>query len=161
MPRNPDEPVSSARSTEPRSDCELGTERVIRAAPERVFDAFRDPAKLARWWGPDGFTNTFHEFDFRGGGAWRFTMHGPGGRDFPNESRFVEIEAPRRVVIEHLSNPRFVAEFEFTHDDGVTLVVFRHRFESAEMCARIAEYAKDANKQNLDRLAVLVESERE
>ena len=44
-----------------------------------------------QWWGPNGFTNTFHEFDLRPGGAWRFIMHGPDGTDYPNESVFVEV----------------------------------------------------------------------
>ena len=30
-----------------------------------------DPARIARWWGPAGFTNTIHTFDFRPGGEWR------------------------------------------------------------------------------------------
>lgn len=37
------------RVVAPRSDRELATSRTIGAPPERVFDAFRDPEKLARW----------------------------------------------------------------------------------------------------------------
>ena len=40
----------------------LTTARTIDAARERVFGAFADAEKLARWWGPKGFTNTFEEF---------------------------------------------------------------------------------------------------
>lgn len=32
---------------------------------------------LKNWWGPDGFTNTFHEFNLRPNGKWILTMHGP------------------------------------------------------------------------------------
>ena len=76
------------------SDRRIDTSRLFPHSPAKVFQAFRDPAVLAEWWGPDGFTNTFHEFDFRDGGAWRFTMHSPDGKDFPNESRFLEIAEP-------------------------------------------------------------------
>ncbi len=41
--------------------------RVIDARPDRVYQAFVVPDRLARWWGPEGFTNTFHEFDPRPG----------------------------------------------------------------------------------------------
>jgi uncharacterized protein YndB with AHSA1/START domain len=35
--------------------------RVLNAPPEAVFGAFEDPALLARWWGPEGFRNTFEQ----------------------------------------------------------------------------------------------------
>jgi uncharacterized protein YndB with AHSA1/START domain len=36
--------------------------RVLRHPPQRVFEAFAKPELLARWWGPDGFTNTLEVF---------------------------------------------------------------------------------------------------
>jgi len=144
---------TNIQTVAPRSDRELATSRMVSAAPERVFDAFRDPEKLATWWGPNGFTNTFHEFDFRPGGAWKLTMHGPDGKNYPNELVFVEIEEPRRIVIDHRSKPEYVAEFEFVPTPGGTKILFYHIFESAEVCQRIAKFAGDANEQNLTRLA--------
>jgi uncharacterized protein YndB with AHSA1/START domain len=44
------------------------TTREIPASPAAVFAAFQDPARLARWWGPNGFTTTFETFEFRPGG---------------------------------------------------------------------------------------------
>ena len=60
--------------------------RTISAAPEAVFAAVENPTRLARWWGPNGFSNTFHPFEFRDGGSWLFTMHGPDGQDHPKRS---------------------------------------------------------------------------
>jgi len=80
------------------ADREIISTRVIAAPRDLVFKAFSDPENLARWWGPKGFTNTFHEFDLRPGGAWRFVMHGPDGVDYPNESVFVEVVKPERIV---------------------------------------------------------------
>ena len=37
--------------------------RVLTAPPERVYRAFLDPAALARWLPPHGFTATVHELD--------------------------------------------------------------------------------------------------
>ncbi|MCA9787563.1 MAG: SRPBCC domain-containing protein, partial [Candidatus Cloacimonetes bacterium] len=42
--------------------------RFLSATPEQVFAAMSDPERVARWWGPDGFTNTIHQFDFTVGG---------------------------------------------------------------------------------------------
>jgi uncharacterized protein YndB with AHSA1/START domain len=36
-------------------------------------------------------SNTFHTFEFRPGGSWIFTMHGPDSADYANQSEFVEI----------------------------------------------------------------------
>ena len=68
------------------SDREIVTTRLLDWPRERVFRAWTDPAHLARWWGPKGFTNTFHEFDLRPGGLWRFVMHGANGADYQNKS---------------------------------------------------------------------------
>lgn len=81
------------------ADREFVHSRLVDAPQERVFRAFAEPAHLARWWGPDGFTNTFDVFEFHPGGTWRFTMHGPDGQDYPNESVFREIAVPERVVL--------------------------------------------------------------
>ncbi|HPF34883.1 MAG TPA: SRPBCC family protein [Candidatus Krumholzibacteria bacterium] len=143
--------------TTPRSDCELVASRAIPAPPADVFAAFADPARLARWWGPDGFTCTFHQFAFEPGGDWRFTMHSPDGQDFANESVFEEITPPSRVVLRHTCPPPFTAEMEFQAQDDGTLVVFRQIFPTADLCRRIAEYAGDANHQVLAKLAAEVE----
>jgi len=54
--------------------------REIPASPASVFAAIQGPARLARCWGPDGFTNIFRTFEFR-----------PDGTAYPNESEFLEI----------------------------------------------------------------------
>jgi uncharacterized protein YndB with AHSA1/START domain len=135
------------------ADRELVTGRLIDAPRERVFAAFADPERLARWWGPTGFTSTFAEFDLRPGGAWRFVMHGPDGGQYRNESVFVEVSPPARVVFDHVSSPRFQMTITFADEAGRTRVAWRQRFDSVEECQRIARFAVEANQQNLDRLA--------
>jgi uncharacterized protein YndB with AHSA1/START domain len=134
------------------SDHEIVSSRVFDAPRERVFDAWTDPVRLARWWGPKGFTNTFHEFDLRPGGHWRFTMHGPDGTDYQNESVFVEIVKPERIVFDHVSQHLFRAIATFEDIEGNTKVTFRMRHESAEDCERVKEFVVPANEQNFDRL---------
>lgn len=130
--------------------------RLIDAPCARVYQAFSDPAHLARWWGPNGFSNTFSEFDLRPGGRWRFVMHGPDGCDYPNESLFIEVVPQQRVVIEHLNGHHFLLTIRFTAQGSQTRVDWRQEFDSVAEHQRIAALVIPANEQNLDRLAAEV-----
>jgi uncharacterized protein YndB with AHSA1/START domain len=142
---------------EPMADREFVHSRLIDAPPERVFAALSDPERLARWWGPDGFTSTFEVFDFRPGGAWRFVLHGPDGTDYPNENVFLEIEPPGKVVLEHLAETHhFLLTVTFSAQGGQTLVGWRQLFDTAEHARPIAKILSEANEQNLGRLAAEV-----
>jgi len=134
------------------SDRELVTTRVLDAPRERAFTAFSDAQHLAQWSAPAGFTNTFHEFDLRAGAAWRYTMHGPNGADYPNESVFVEIVKPGRIVLEHVSGPRFRLTITLASEAGRTRLTWRQRFPTAADYDKIKALAIPANEQNLDRL---------
>ena len=54
--------------------------RVLRSKPERVYRAFLDPAAMAKWLPPYGFTCTVHHMEARVGGSYRmsFTNFGTG-----------------------------------------------------------------------------------
>lgn len=121
---------------------------------ELVFRAWSEPAHLAVWWGPAGFTNTFHEFDQRPGGDWRFTMHGPDGHNYENHSVFREVEPCARITFDHLSNPRFHTIVLFEEPAaGRTRIVWRMIFETAEIRAAVQARVGEANEENFDRLA--------
>jgi uncharacterized protein YndB with AHSA1/START domain len=142
----------------PTADREFVHSRLIDAPRERVFAAIADPARLARWWGPNGFTSTFDVFEFRPGGAWRFVMHGPDGTDHPNESVFAEIVAPQRVALEHLSaSHHFLLTITLAADGARTRIGWRQVFDTAAEKERIAAFVTPANEQNLDRLAAEVQ----
>jgi extradiol dioxygenase family protein/uncharacterized protein YndB with AHSA1/START domain len=131
--------------------------RLIDAPQARVFRALAEPAHLARWWGPNGFSSTFEVFEFRPGGIWRFVLHGPDGTDYPNENLFREIVAPQRVIIEHLSaTHHFLLTITFTAQGNQTLVGWRQVFDTAEHRQKVAKAVLEANEQNLSRLAAEV-----
>ncbi len=133
---------------------DIVNQRLLNAPREKVFRAFSDPALLATWWGPNGFTNTIHEFDLRPGGNWRLTMHGPNGADYENESVFREVVAPERIVFTHLEPVhRFDMTMEFKESNGQTALTWRMHFDSAEECAKVRSFIEAANEQNFDRLA--------
>jgi uncharacterized protein YndB with AHSA1/START domain len=145
---------SSAPEARSTADREFVHSRLIDAPRERVFRAFAEPTHLARWWGPDGFTSTFHSFELRPGGHWRFVMHGPDGTDYPNENVFREVAAPERIVFEHLSEGHhFVMTISFTAQGCQTLVGWHQVFDTAAHKERIAAFVFEANEQNLSRLA--------
>ncbi len=137
---------------EPEMSAVIRNERVIDASPRAVFEAFARPEVLSKWWGPAGFTNSFEAFEFRPGGRWVFTMHGPNGASYANESVFREIEAARRIVIEHIVQPWFRLTVTLTARGGGTHLDWAQEFESPEMAARMRPLSRTANEQNLDRL---------
>jgi uncharacterized protein YndB with AHSA1/START domain len=137
---------------------EILSSRVIDAPREKVFKAFADPTHLARWWGPSGFRNTFEEFDFRPGGIWRLTMHGPDGTDYPNRSVFLDIREPSRIVFEHDAPHEFRMTIALHDATGKTRLEWRMRFESAAERDGTAMYAVTANEQNFDRLEAELDS---
>jgi uncharacterized protein YndB with AHSA1/START domain len=131
------------------------TSRKISATVEQVFAAFQ-PERLARWWGPAGFSNTFSICEFKNGGRWSFTMHGPDGRNYPNANVFAEIEAPMKVVIQHTSEPKYRLTITLEPSAEGTVVFWAQVFESSEVARRIEHIVVPANEQNLERLSAEV-----
>lgn len=54
--------------------------RVLRSTPDRVYRAFLDPAAMAKWLPPFGFTGTVQQMEAKVGGAYKmsFTNHSNG-----------------------------------------------------------------------------------
>lgn len=133
---------------------EIVNTRLLPWPRELVWRALADPRALATWWGPDGFTNTFREFDFRPGGAWKFTMHGPDGAAYAMDHVFTEVVEHERVVVRHRQPGH---DFTLTitlrpHSPGTELH-WRQRFDDPAEGERLRSFLGPANEQNLDRLA--------
>ena len=129
------------------------TSREFPAKPSTVFAAFADPSRLAKWWGPNGFSNTIHTFDFRPGGSWTFSMHGPDGQTYPNECVFSSIVGNEKVVIKHQSQPQFELTITLHESAAGTLVVWEQVFADASIASAIRHVVEPANEQNLERWA--------
>lgn len=137
----------------PAAGAEVVSTRAFAQPPEAVYAAFSNPVRLAQWWGPKGFTNTVREFDLRPGGAWRITMHGLGGADYHNESRFLQVEPPGLVVFEHLGPAHWYRmTMTFAPESGGTRLTWRMAFASTEECAKVQKFIIEGNEQNFDRL---------
>jgi uncharacterized protein YndB with AHSA1/START domain len=124
--------------------------REFDAPRDLVFDAWTDPKHLAQWWGPNGFTTTTMSFDLRPGGAWRFVMHGPDGRDYQNRVTFEEVVRPERIVYRHgggddVEPVQFRQTVIFEDLGGRTRMTWRGDFPSAAERDRvISEYQADS-----------------
>jgi len=139
------------------SDREMVITRVIAAPAAMVFAAFTDPEHIGKWWGPNGFTTTTHEMDFRVGGIWRYTMHGPDGTDYPNYVTYTGIEKPKRIAYDHGSNAQhpseFKAEITFKPEGAGTQVGLRMIVGAAERDHYVKFGAVEGGQQTLERLA--------
>lgn len=144
---------SLSPATNERTTIDIVNVRLVDALPTQLFEAFSDPAQLARWWGPEGFTNTIHEFDFRPGGAWLLTMHGPHGTNFDNESQIVEFEEPGRIVFEHLRPFHWYRmTMTFRPVGEKTELKWVMNLEASPDSANLKAFIEQANEQNFDRL---------
>jgi uncharacterized protein YndB with AHSA1/START domain len=104
----------------PQLERELTITRVLAAPRELVFKAWTDPARLARWWGPKGFTNPVCEVDARVGGALRIVMRSPDGSEYPMKGEFREVVAPERLVFTNIA-----VDSDGSHMlEGLTTVTF-------------------------------------
>ena len=132
------------------------TSRDLPASPAQVFAAISTPERLARWWGPAGFTNTFTVCDFQPGGRWSFVMHGPDGAAYANENVFAEIEAPTRVVIRHVCEPLFSLTLRLEAIATGTRVSWEQVLDNPAFAEQMGHIIVPANEQNLDRLTAEV-----
>jgi uncharacterized protein YndB with AHSA1/START domain len=143
------------------SEREIVATRLLDAPRETVWKVWTDPAHIAEWWGPRGFTTTIHEMDVRPGGTWRHTMHGPDGTDYANSVVFLDVREPECIAYLH-GDPgdadHFFTTVEFADEGGKTGVTIRALFPSAADRERaIREYgAAEGLEQNMDKLAEYV-----
>ncbi|MBY0396393.1 MAG: SRPBCC domain-containing protein [Thermoleophilia bacterium] len=128
----------------------------IPASPADVFAAMSNPDRVARWWGPAGFTNIIYKYEFTPGGIWLLTMFGPEGTDYPCGSVFTRIEADRLFEIENVKGHHFILTIELQPRDCGTDVHWRQTFDTPDHYRRLADFIATANTQNLERLAAEV-----
>src|SRR5579872_5762716 len=141
---------------------ELKITRMYDAPLRMVWDAWTDPEQAAQWWGPRGFTLTTHSKDFRTGGTWKYTMHGPDGVDYPNTSRHLEVEKHSKLVYDHGGHEDRPALFRvtvlFSEVDGKTKMDMTMALPTPEAAEETRKFIKKAGGDaTWDRLAEFLE----
>lgn len=76
----------------------LVVRRIIRATPQRLFDAWTVPEQLRQWWGPQSVVCIDAAVDLRVGGEYRIANQFPDGKVLWISGEFEAIERPRRLV---------------------------------------------------------------
>lgn len=130
--------------------------RVIDAPADAVYDAYANPEKLVRWWGPAGFSLTTEHIDLREGGDWRFVFHGPDGKDYKNYLVFKSLERPRRFVVDHRSGPYYLGTVTFDDLGAQTRVTMYWTFENPDFLLKHRQVIVDGNEGNFDRMTEVV-----
>jgi uncharacterized protein YndB with AHSA1/START domain len=135
-------------------DRELLITRVLNAPIDLVWEVWTKPEHIAKWWGPNGFTNTIITMDMKPGGEWNLVMHGPDGTDYDNQSIFKEVVLHKKIVYQHVSAPYFTATIEFEAQGEQTHLKWHMVFESQEQFIEVVKNFKadEGLKQNIEEL---------
>src|SRR4029079_5811645 len=143
---------------------EIHITRVYDAPVAAVWDAWTDPEQVGKWWGPRGFTLTTHSKDLRPGGHWKYTMHGPDGTDWPNNTIYFEVEPHRKLVYDHGGSddrpPLFRVTVLFSEEAGKTKMDMTMALTTPEAADDTRKFIKKAGgNATWDRLAEYLEKE--
>lgn len=117
--------------------------RVLRAPVERVYRAFLDPAALAKWNAPDGFTCIVHELEAKPGGRFRisFVNFSSGEKhSFGGEYREL-IPNERIVATDRFEDAGLPGENQLQDDEVVAFswIVYRSREHRDEVNRKVME----------------------
>ena len=127
----------------------LVLERVFDAPRALVFEMYKKPEHLKRWWGPRGWELPVCNVDFRPGGVWHYMMKcvdkNQGdfyGMESWGKQVYQEIVEPEKIVyVDYFSDaegnenpdmPATKGTLEFIDLGGKTKVVSRSEYATAE-----------------------------
>lgn len=139
--------------------------RLYDVPPKVVWDAWADPVQVAKWWGPRGFTITTYHKDMRTGGSWRYTMHGPDGKNYENTTKYLEVTPYSKLVYDHGGHedrpPLFRVTVLFTEvGRGRTQMEMTSTLPTPEAAAEARRFIKQASGESTwDRLAEYLEEQ--
>lgn len=144
---------------------EVTLTRQLKAPRALVWKAWTDPAMLARWWGPHGFTNPRCEIDPRVGGKIYIHMQAPDGFVHPMSGSIREVEHERRLVFlavaeDHDGKPLLesLTTVTFEDSDGGTKLAVHARGTSIQpIGAEMLGGMNEGWNQSLERLTTLVQ----
>jgi uncharacterized protein YndB with AHSA1/START domain len=114
----------------------LHVRRILSSPRAVVYRALTDPAQLAKWWGPRGFTAPSVDFDPRVGGSYRIAMQPPEGDRFHLSGAFLEVEPPARLAYTFRWDPPAPADRE-----TIVTLLLREMDEGTEVLLNQGEFA--------------------
>jgi len=140
-----------------QSDREIVMTRIFDAPRHLVFEALTKPEHLTRWFGPHGWTLAVCEVDFRLGGAWRFVLRGPDGKQMGMRGVYREIAQPGRFVSTESFDDypgESLNTLVLSEEDGKTTLTITVRYLSGEIRDAVLRSGMERGaSQTYDRLA--------
>jgi uncharacterized protein YndB with AHSA1/START domain len=145
------------------SDREILVTRRFNAPRALVWKAWTQPAYLARWWGPQGWTLPVCNVDLRPGGKWQYCMAGPQGEESCGLAIYHEIVEPERLVYTDYfadaqgnpvpNMPESRVTIHLTENDGMTLLNSTMLYPAKEDRDRIIQMGmQEGMTESLNRL---------
>ena len=126
----------------PSEGLTLELRRSLPGPPSLVFELFTDPSRLARWWGPRGFTTPSLDYEPREGASYRIEMQPPEGDAFYLAGEFREVDPPTRLA--------YTFGWEDPDPDDVETVAalsFRDQGESTEVALSQGPFKTEARRE--------------
>jgi len=119
-----------------KSDVEIELSRTFDAPRELVFEAHSKAEHVRQWWGSKDTTMVVCDMDFRPGGAWRYVIRKPNGKEHGFRGSFVEIVPPESFSwmfgVEGMPGEGLEV-YRFTEQDGKTTITTTSHFPSIEI----------------------------
>jgi uncharacterized protein YndB with AHSA1/START domain len=79
--------------------------RTFNASPQSVFEAWTNPQSFGRWFGTEASAVEDVRMDLRVGGEWSARMILEDGTEIGWHGSYLEVEAPRRLVLSLSDRP--------------------------------------------------------
>lgn len=138
-------------------------ERTFNAPVDKVFDAFVNPEKIAKWFSGKKYTTKVDTYEGRTGGSWRL-VQGDGGEEYAFRGVFHEVTPTERIIwtfeFEGLPERGHVAleTMTFSEEEGKTTVKTVSVFPSVEdRDGMVASGMEEGAQESYNALAELVE----
>jgi len=136
--------------------------RVFRCSPDKVYEAFLNPAAMCKWLPPNGFTGSVDHVDARVGGTYKmsFTNFGRGAsHSFGGE--YLELVPGERIVhTDKFDDPNMPGEMKTTIEFTKVMVGTDVNITQEGLPAVIpAEACYMGWQESLNLLALLVEAD--
>lgn len=134
------------------------------APVERVWQLYADPRQLERFWGPPTWPATVADHDLSPGGRVTYFMTGPDGEKSAGYWDVLEVEAPRRFVVEDgfaddtgqpnpdLPTTRMELELDERGDAGTTMTVVSTFASTAAMTQMLEMGMEDGMRQAMGQI---------
>ena len=134
--------------------------RVLKSSPEKVYRAFLEPAALAKWIPPFGFTATVHEMNAVVGGTFKMSFTN-FGKDATSSfgGKYLELVPNQRIRYnDQFEDPNLPGVIEVTIDLRPVLCGTELNVEQANLPDAIpVEFCYLGWQESLEQLAHLVE----